>query len=261
MHREDIMGNIVSRRGCSGFLGLALIGVAAAGCGEAPTQEAAEQDAAETATDAAALFRDPSTSGPRLDVYDFDGHAAISVSGPIGTEAQLAGLTVTDSLEDLYKAVHPDATTVPAELIALSDRLAPALAELRSMPRPADAKPATIEKSQSAFYASVCKIFPESTYKYVPLECQWSDGIDQLLSFASPNNILAGDRTYGWNNNPVQAKMYWGKNAAMVYQITLPQYWWTWMSVASGGPYYAKIYLSGGWTGELGLTRHGRRPL
>jgi hypothetical protein len=255
------MGKFVNVRISRGIIGIILLGVAAAGCGEAPSQESAPMQAStEAATEAELLFRDPSTSGPRLDIYDFGGHAAISVSGPIGTEDQLAGLSA-DSIEELYLGVHPEAATIPAELTALGERLAPALAELRAMPRPTNTQPAVIEKSQAAFNSSVCKIFYEASYKYVPLECQWSSGIDQLLSFNSPNNISAGDRTYGWNNNSVQAKMYWGKNAMMVYQITLPAYWWTWMSVLSGGPYYAKIYLSGGWTGELGLTHHDRRSL
>jgi hypothetical protein len=252
-----IMGRFVSAQITQRIAGIILLGVAAAGCGEASPPA---DDSTQTATDAALLFRDPSTSGPRLDVYDFDGHAAIAVSGPIGTEDQFAGLNA-DSLEELYRGVHPDAITVPAELTALGERLAPALADLRSMTSPAEARPAIIEKSESDFYAATCKIFPQSPYKYVPLECNWDTGIDQQLIFHSPNNILAGERTYGWNHNPVTAKMYWGKNAVMAGQITLPAYWWTWMSMTGGGPYYAAIYLSGGWTGELGLTHHGRRPL
>jgi hypothetical protein len=247
------MEKLIRDRITHGMVGIMLLGVAAAGCGEAPADASVQ-----TATDAALLFRDPSASGPRLDVYDFDGHAAIAVSGPIGTEAQLAGLNA-DSLEELYRGVHPDATSIPAELLALGERLAPALAELRSAPRPSDATPAIVNKSESDFYNAVCVTFQQFPYRYVPLECQWDTGMDQQLIFQNPHHILAGDRTYGWNHNSVTAKMYWGRNAAMAGQITLPAYWWTWMSMTSGGPYYAMIYLSGGWTGELGLTHHSRR--
>jgi hypothetical protein len=263
MHPGGIMRNFVRDRIRHGIVGLVLTGVAAvaAGCGEAPMQDSAPtEEVGQSATEAPMLFRDPSTSGPRLDVYDFGGHAAISVSGPIGTEAQFSGITA-ESVEDLYRAVHPDTTTIPAELIALGERLAPALAELRAMPRPAEASPAVIQKSYSDFSTNVCRTFWAGSYRYEPVECQWDTGMDQLLIFRNPPHINAGDRTYGYNANPVQAKMHWGRNAVMAFQITLPAYWWNWMSVYSGGPYYAELRLSGGWTGELGLTHHRRRAL
>ncbi|HEY0712014.1 MAG TPA: hypothetical protein VGF45_05035 [Polyangia bacterium] len=243
-----MIGKRKSSATSSWALGLLMAG----GCGA----ESAAPNEGPAAIEAPFLFKDPSTSGPRLDVYDFDGQAAISVGGPIGTEARLAGITGTDSLEELYRAVHPDVAVVPHELVALGERLAPALAELRSRPRPVQAQTATIEKSQSAFNTAVCRSFKDGSFKYTPVECQWSDGIDQLVSFHNPNNIYAGDRTYGWNNNNRTAKMNWSKNAVTAYSITLPSYWWNWMSVGGGGPYYAYIFLSGGYTGELGLTHH-----
>lgn len=250
------------RRAGAGFLAFALLGTAAVGCGQGDTGESSSPSSAPL------LFKDPSSSGPRLDIYEVEGHAAISVGGPIGTEAVLAGSTGFESLEDLYRAVHPDATVVPAELTALSARLAPALAELRALPRP-EVEPVSIDttqidKTQAAFNSTVCKNFSEGSERYAPAECPWSGSANQISIFHWPLTINAADRTYGWNPNNRTATINWwayppGGAAYIAWYINLPAYWWNWMSIYSGGPFSADIRSANGVNGELGLTHHKYR--
>ncbi|HWA77624.1 MAG TPA: hypothetical protein VG937_35045 [Polyangiaceae bacterium] len=241
------------------LVAIAMSGVVGTGCSQGDPQG----ETAEASTEGLLLFKDPSQSGPRLDVYDFNGLTAISVGGPIGTESVLAVSSATESLDSLYRALHPEATQVPAELIALSDRVAPALAKLRTLPS-SDAPPVTIDKSLSQFNSVACKNFVEGSVKYVPLQCTWSGSTNSRSIFNWPLNITAGDRTYGYNLNNTTATMrWWAADAQGIFykagQITLPANWLNWMSFSSGGPYFADIVLPSGVTGELGLTHHDYR--
>jgi hypothetical protein len=255
----------IKRHTAAGLLACAIMGLSAAGCSQAdPQGETPESASASTpSSEAIVLFKDPSETGPRLDVYDFDGHAAISVGGPIGTESVLsAAAAATDSITDLYRALHPETTDVPAELVALSERLAPALAELRAQPH-SDAPPVSVDKTQAAFNSTVCKNFSEGAVKYIPLACPWSGSTTSRQIFNWPLNITAGDRTYAWNPNQANATLnWWAANAqgqfVIVGSINLPAYWWNWMSMGSGGPFFAQLNLAYG-TGELGLTHHDYR--
>jgi hypothetical protein len=244
------------------LMAIAMCGVVGTGCSQGDSQ-GQTGEASSSEGEALVLFQDPSRSGPRLDVYEFNGHPAISVGGPIGTESLLAATVAPDSIADLYRAVHPEAAEVPAELLALSERLAPALAELRSLPH-SDAPPVTVDKTQSAFNSTVCKNFSDGGYTYVPLQCTWSGSTNQRSIFNWPLNITAGDRTYGWNPNNTSATMSWWAADSqglfyVAWSITLPQYWWNWMSIGGGGPYFVGLTLPSGWNGELGLTHHDRQ--
>jgi hypothetical protein len=254
----------IKQRMGAGFLVCAMMGLVAAGCSQGDPQGETEASvgASTPSSEALVLFRDPTESGPRLDVYEIDGHAAISVGGPIGTEAVLTSATATDSITDLYLAIHPGVAEVPAELVALSERLEPALAELRLQPH-SSAPPVTVDKSQSSFNATVCKNFTEGSVKYIPMSCLWGGAVSSRNNFTWPLSITAGDRTYGWNANAANATMTWWHSNSQnlfvpVWSINLPAYWWTWMSIGSGGPYFAEIKLAYG-TGELGLTHHDFR--
>ncbi len=249
------------RRAGAGLLAFTLMGVVAAGCSQGDTQE----ESSTPSSEATLLFKDPSTSGPRLDVYEVEGQAAISVGGPIGTEATLARATGTESIEELYRAIHPDAAEVPSELVALDARLAPALAQLRELASTrADAvafEPPQLDKNQAAFNSTVCKNFAEGSERYTPVECPFKASGNEVSIFQWPLSINAADRTYGWNPNPRSATISWWAfppNAAayVAWSITLPQYWWNWMSIYSGGPYSAVLRSAGGINGELGLTHH-----
>jgi len=247
----------------AGLLVLAMMGVGASGCSQGDPQGESVESAIPS-SDAEFLFKDPSESGPRLDVYDFNGHAAISVGGPIGTEGILTAATATDSLTDLYRALHPEATEVPAELVALNERVAPALAELRALPH-SNAPAVQVDKTQAAFNSTVCKTFTEGAVKYVPIECTWNGSVTGRSIFHWPLNITAGDRTYGWNPNNLNATMRWWAADAqglfyVAWSINLPPYWWNWMSLGSGGPYFADLTRpSGAPAAELGLTHHDYR--
>lgn len=245
------------------LMAIAMAGATGAGCSQGDPQ-GESSEAASAATEGLVLFKDPSQSGPRLDVYDFNGNAAISVGGPIGTEALITAASANESLDSLYRALHPEAKQVPAELIALNQRLAPALANLRTLPR-SDAPPAVVDKSLANFNALACKSFNEGAIRYVAVQCTWSGATSSRSIFNWPLNITAGDRTYGWNNNNTGATMrWWAENAQGIFyvagSINLPVYWMNWMSFSSGGPYFADISLPSAWgPGELGLTHHDYR--
>lgn len=254
-NREDDMSKIIG----SGTVGL--LCVFAMGCGEAPAPTSTE-------TSAPLLFEDPSTEGPRLDVIGLGGEGVgVSVSGPIGTDppAMFDG-----SLIDLYRQIHPDVTEVPAELVELNADVEAAWAAL---PTDADVRseaPVTVDKDQNAFLATTCKTFSSGSVRYVPWECNWVEN-DFIVWAGHPQGTLtiaAGDRTYGWNEVSVGADLNWCSNTQCIAgQIHLPAYWWNWMSLVSGGPYYA--YLIGDYDpqthtfppGRRGLTHHYREDI
>jgi hypothetical protein len=219
---------------------LILLAVAAAGCGDDHATEAV------SAADPLVLFKDPSTSGPRLDVYDFDGHAAISVSGPIGSEEMVSGFKGGETLVEIYRALHPNSATVPADLMALDARLEPDLTALRSAVRPPiEAEPAPIEKSESAFESTLCRDFREGNTRYTYIHSIWDNTYAEGVSVGWPtyDRIHAGDRTYAWNANAYEGRLKWYKarSGTVAGTIILPPYWWNWMSMASGGPYWASL--------------------
>jgi hypothetical protein len=245
------MNTSISMRTWGAVLGLALLGAGAAGCGEAAVGTDLETP------DSPLLFADPTQSGPRLDIYDFGrGRAGISVSGPIGTEEKYAGLSDFDSLEQLYRTLHPDAT-VPPELTTLSRHLAPALAALKTMPRPETPREVTFEKSQASFNSTVCKSFKSGSAKYTPLECPWGGSVTKIEIKHAPASILPGDRTYGWNAINASGTMTWYTlDPAIAGKVTMNPNTWKWMSIS--GPEGERFWAAIGNTtrGELGLTHH-----
>lgn len=244
-------------RSAGAWLLVSAMGVGLAGCGTTDPQ-----DVAEDSSPAPLLFKDPSTSGLRLDVYDIGGHLGISVGGPIGTEVESKSMQHAESLEELYLAIHPEAEVAPAELVTLSERLGPELAALPSTPE-LEVEPVTIEKSQSAFNSTVCKTFNEPGVKYVAKSCGWATPVNALQSdfYGAGGFLLAGDRTYAWNNNPYSATVYWADSShgSTRWSFALPQYWWNWFSVYNESySYVAYIVLPWPQFGELGLTQHRR---
>lgn len=213
------------------------------------------------------LFTDPSTSGPRLDVFDVDGSIAISVGGPIGTEGEvLPRLSYDSSLVELYRSLHPEELEVPSDLEALDELVAPMLTALAESVR-AEAPPAAsgdvvrVVKSQSTFNSTVCKTFTEGSSRYTPVKCNWAANVN-FVTASGDQSVQAGDRVYGWNgvNSEAQIKFFpclEGCNPSGT--ITLPPFWWTWASMSSGGPYAADLHPMT-WVqnpgGERGATHH-----
>ena len=240
------------RRSGIGFLAFALLGAASIGC----SSEAEPQESIAPAIEGTLLFKDPSASGPRLDIYSFNGTAAVAITGPVGTEEAFAGTIGMTSLEDIYRALHPEAA-VPTELVAVAERLAPKLAELRAQPR-AEVEPAEIDKTEAGFRAAVCKGFREGSNKYTPIECPWKASGTSVGIVRFPATIQALDRTYAWNpnNRPATVNWFTASNATLAAAHTFPAFTWTWLSVLGGGPFWADVRPAAGVAGELGLTHH-----
>jgi hypothetical protein len=242
MHSHERSPNAPTSRGRRAIsLSLILLAAGAAGCSDDHATVGVP------AAESLVLFKDPSTSGPRLDVYDFDGHAAISVSGPIGSEGLVSDFKGGETLTELYRALHPNAVTVPADLMALDARLAPDLEALRSAARRSiEAEPAPIEKSESAFRSTLCKNFTEGSTTYTYIHSIWDNTYAEGVSVGWPtyDRILAGDRTYGWNANAYKGRLKWYKarSGTVAGEIILPPNWWNWMTLYSGGPYYATLW-------------------
>ncbi|HKO50649.1 MAG TPA: hypothetical protein VJV79_23175 [Polyangiaceae bacterium] len=236
---------------------LGLVCVGAIGCSQG---DLTVSDGA--ASEMQLLFKDPSTSGPRMDVYSVNGHLAVSVSGSIGTEAQAASFTEMESLEKLYLAVHPDATAAPAELAPLSKRVRTDLGALSALPRSTDVLPPAIEKSQSSYLANACRTFTEGSYQYVPLTCNWSGSISGLLADWTRGFLRGGDRTYAWNATPYSSHVRWdsadGVLPQLHYQFAMTPYTWQWLQVwdTSRSGWVASIQTDPILPGELGITQH-----
>lgn len=207
------------------------------------------------------LFRDPNTSGPRLDVFDADGNVAVFVSGPIGTENDvIPGLGPDSSLVELYQILHPTESEVPSELAVLDERVAPrldAVAASAVNEAPAEAR---VDKSQSQFNSTVCKTFTEGGSRYTPIECRWVANAN-IVRVAQRLNVLAGDRVYGWNNASQAAGLYFYPcdTCTPTGVVDLPAFWWTWGSMNGGGPYAANLIskdASANPGGDRGATHH-----
>jgi hypothetical protein len=242
MHSNESSLNAPTSRGRRAIsLSLILLAAGAAGCSDdhAPVGVPAAEPLV--------LFKDPSTSGPRLDVYDFDGHAAISVSGPIGSEGLVSDFKGGETLAELYRALHPNAVSVPADLIALDARLAHDFEALQLAARPPiEAEPAPIEKSESAFRSTLCRNFTEGNQRYTYIHSLWDNTYAEGVSVGWPTDdrIRAGDRTYAWNANAYKGRLVWYKARSWTVagESILPPYWWNWMSISSGGPYWAMLW-------------------
>jgi hypothetical protein len=210
---------------------------------------------------------DPHSSGPRIDVLALgDGAVSVSVGGPIGSQTNALLSANSESLSDLYRLLHPEVVSVPDELLDLERSLAPELEVLRVQraagPAAGEERPrAIIEKSMDSFLAATCQTFAGGTTRWVPVECNYSDNTTNVW-VGTPSNITPGDRTYGWNDVGGTAMLCWftpqGGNTSTC--LTLPQYWWNWHSLYSGGPYYASL-ISNTYpqiSGPHGLTHHYR---
>jgi hypothetical protein len=255
-----------------------LLGMGVVGCGdhaadEVPTNEAPAlgegvNDREATPKASPLLFKDPNTNGPRLDVYDANGHAAVAVSGPIGSEGILGALDDSQSLTGLYRAIHGTAAAIPNELTLLEGRFAAEFAAIRSNPRHVEpvADP-TLGKSWNSFVASVCKRFRASdSTEYKPIVCIWDDYSASISS--DTNNIQGGDRTYGWNANSGWSFLRWIEGNSVPGGIYIQPYWWTWFTIFGGGPYGARIACISNAqhpgpcvSGERGLTWHSLRSI
>jgi hypothetical protein len=211
------------------------------------------------------FFRDPSTSGPRLDVYDFDGHPVISVSGPIGSEKIRDSLSGDESLVETYRALHPDRSAPPAELIDLDRRFAPELAAIRAATPPDDGRSAVFEKTQAGFLGQACQEFRISSFTvFRPQECPWTRdlGLGIVRVGHNPNRINAGDRVYGWNNTNRTAIIPINSlDGSLPLHPGLAAHTWGFFTAPStGGPFRAAI-LSNSATlnqGDAGVTWHRR---
>jgi hypothetical protein len=229
------------------------------------------------------VFKDPNTSGPRLDVYDVDGNLAISLGGPIGTEVPESPPSAT--LSDLYRGLHP-AADIPADLVPLDARLA-LLRRAAPTPEPVAAAPAIVKKSWSAFNSAACQTFSDGQFaQWVPVECDWEPvstceqtylGHDAGWGFGKYFPVQNSERVYFWNNTPARGFAAWyvkyngGPDTQAVAQFALPAYWWTWTSVtgptfygngpygAYGGPNVDCVYSPV--TGDVGITHHVYRQI
>jgi hypothetical protein len=210
------------------------------------------------------LFMDPHSSGPRLDVFALgDGGISVSVGGPIGSQTDSLLFASSESLSDLYRLLHPEVTSVPGELLDLERTVAPeleALAAPRAVgPAAGERPPAIIEKSRDSFRAATCKNFYDGVHRWIPMECNYND--DTLGVWAgTPSNVTAGDRTYGWNDVGGTAQLCWGtlQGVGSDWCIQLPQYWWNWQALYSGGPYHGFLHSNSfpQISGPRGLTHH-----
>ncbi len=261
---------------------IASVGVAllAMGCGSAPPDQGTATPGAEGAlpgkTTPLQLFKDPSTSGPRLDVYDVDGALGIAVGGPIGTTVPESPPSAT--LIDLYRGLHP-AAEIPAELVPLDARLALAR-RADASPEPVPPVPAIVNKSQSAFNANVCQTFGVSQFaSWVPVECDWVQvtscqdaylGHDAGWGIRQYFPVQNGERVYFWNNSAAGGYVSWYLNTSSGVKyaawFVTPAYWWTWTSVSGptpngNGPYGAygepnTDCVSNPVLGDVGITHH-----
>jgi hypothetical protein len=235
-----------------------LTGFAAIGCSQ---DDGTQSD--NVGTEPLFLFKDPATAGPRLDVYEIEGRAAISVGGPMGTEARIAQVSGLESLAELYRVIHPDITEIPKELIGLTERVISERAELDGSPRPA-VKTAEIAKDERPFDDAVCRTFASSSARYTPVDCRWDPNISYLVVGGQQiNDLVRNDRVYVWNNNPRTATLEHRLVGGFLYaSLAVPQYWWTYMTITRDGPYMtADVVPAGSVRGELGLTHHVYAPV
>jgi hypothetical protein len=252
-------------------MGLALICGNAAGCGQPDGTKIAETDESIGATQQAVyLFKDPVSTGPRLDVYDFDGHAAMAISGPIESLRDLMNVGAT--LREAYLRVHPTTNEVPLELLRLEDQFAADIAALKSQPdRSTDLEIANIDKSESAFMAQACQHVFEGSIRYSPIECHYQANVSRLLFVGDrfdPGDgfrMRSGARTYGWNATSTAAEMGWqGPDTRIVAIITLPPFWFTYLTVSGvTGGHRGFIFRNnpGVVIGDQGLSWHAAFPI
>jgi hypothetical protein len=253
-----------------------LLGAGAAGCGDnaaeaLPTEDTPAfgehpNDREATPKASALLFKDPSTSGPRLDVYDANGRAAVAVSGPIGSEAILSAFDGSESLIGLYRAIHGSSVAIPTELTALDGRFAAEFAAMRARADTLGSVPeATLDKSLSSFNSTVCKRFVQGSAEYRPFECKWNANTRYIA--LNTGSIEGGDRTYGWNHNAGWAWMGWVVGGTWSPAGTyVPPWSWTWFTIWDEGPYGVHLGAISSSehpgpivSGERGLTWHSVR--
>jgi hypothetical protein len=245
------------------FVGVLL----AAGCSDGATSSptsSAKATGSVTETNATAVFRDPNTSGPRLDVFDAEGTLSVAVSGPLGTEnTVIPGLPPDATLVELYRILHPN-VEVPSELTTLDVRVAPLLKATKPHLGAPPPVPVALDKSQAQFNSTVCITFGVSQFsQYIPVECVWRANA-AVLHVANDYSIHPGDRVYGWNNVDIESFLETYMNTPPKYlyvsRYFIPAYWWTYINVLSGGPYAATMAsnLAAGAPahGEMGTTHH-----
>jgi len=266
----------VQQRGLIVSVGVAFL---AMGCGGVPpdqgpnqgpdqgTATPAEHGAAAAKTSGIQVFKDPTPSGPRLDVYDVDGNLGISVSGPIGTEVPEPPAP-TATLTEVYRSLHP-AADIPAELAPLDARLA-LLRRAVPSAKPIVTTPAIVKKDSTAFYANACQTFAISqTRSWVPVECNWT-AVSACEMFWLGGTyydvgyypVQSGEIVFMWNNVNVEGFVKWYNSAHQRTYFIIPAYTWTWTSwTAASGPFEAIVgtnndcYLTPGY-GDIGITHH-----
>jgi hypothetical protein len=248
-------------------LGLGFSGCSGQGAG-APeaTQGGSPVTTSKAANEGNVVFSDKNADGVELRVIDFgSGVLGANLSGPLSAKLpEPSGAT----LEDLYHAIRPDVSQVPAALAALSQRVEAMRPAALSTPiaTTTPSGSAIIDKSNTAFQSTLCHTFTEGsppTIAYVARECVYQDS-HRNGALINDTSIHFYDRTYGWNNSPSYTTLAWSGTAGS-YSYSVQPFWWTWMSVYGTGVdvFWADIWVTnGGEVGtynpayDFGITRH-----
>lgn len=266
------------------FFGLWVIGLSGlAGCSSSPVEEGGSTTGIAGAgrllspqleivggpsgsTNGKVLLRDQGPQGIELVVVDFgEDTLAMAVGGPITTSPSF---TDGGTIAEIHHALHPEEATLSESVVALSDRFA-ALQKATIPASTVEQKDdsAITVKSLTTFKSTVCKSFTETDYRWDPNQCVFQSDSGGLFQTASAF-AFSGERTYGWNNNAHTAVLEWygrcspnvGCVPSVYYSTTLPNYWWTWLSVVRGAfPYSFGVDLDTrdySSPKELGLTEH-----
>jgi hypothetical protein len=198
-----------------------------------------------------------SENGKLIVSQDIEGNLNMVVRGRIGVDDHALAERAFNagSLEETYRILRPQASTVPADIHALSERLtAQKAANLAQLPageltrRPAEA---TFPKDSNAFYSTACQTFGGGFSGYYPSYCAYQYNWHSLCTY---NTLGTSDRTFAWNESA-----YAGKQTLSGFTSTLAIPAWTWQWASWGGSYskrYACVVLNGTAQGNLGVTHH-----
>jgi hypothetical protein len=222
------------------------------GCGTEPSGDGSTADGSHVVLEAAF-----GTSGALIVSEDAEGNLNTVVQGRIGVDDQsiMQRISATTSLEDAFKVLNPAATSTPANLHAISERLqAQKAASIAQSPLPlmSQVSPTTdLNKSATTFNNTACQTFSGGFSAYVPEYCSYQYGWSGICTFSTIN---PADRSYAWNESGTAGYQYMN---GMSWKPAVPA--WTWQYAQWGGSYsnrYACLYLNGGATGNIGVTWH-----
>jgi hypothetical protein len=211
------------------------------------------------------LYSDTFADGGMLQIVSGpDNEINYSVQTPIGSEAEkrmrLSSSRAT--LAEVYRALHPDASEVPAKVQVISDDLAsrrafaPATPDL-STPM-ASAPLAKTAAAYDDWKSAYCRTFIEGSIAYRFIKGAFKYGANVLTPDAGLNsNGVLMDRSYGWNMTSWTATMMLSRGGINDWKPTLSPNSVGW--VQWGGVYqnvYPAIVLPTGKVGQIAITAH-----